>query len=95
MSSAKWSKVVRTESLLDEYNIYFSHVLSPFKKVKKPIAESTSVAKPHHQQNGVRKDNEKEYANVDAEAEKFIKKKHQKFELSALKSTLNEDTYYG
>lgn len=63
MSYTSPSKVVRTVSLLDESNIYFSHVFS----------ETTL-----NQQVGGRK----VYEDIDVEAEKFIKKRHQKFELS-------------
>lgn len=99
MSSAKWSKLVRTESLLDEYNIYFSHVLSPLKKDNRNVGRSKSEAvKPQQrqhqqqqwqqQQNGSRNVSDKgSYADVDAAAEKFIRRKHQNFELSYWKTT--------
>uniref|UniRef100_A0A803L0U4 Uncharacterized protein n=1 Tax=Chenopodium quinoa TaxID=63459 RepID=A0A803L0U4_CHEQI len=88
MSSTKRSKVVRTESILDEYKIYSSHVLSPFKKKKKqPNVERKSAAKvPQLQQHyGGNRVTEYRYENVDDEAEKFIRKKQQKFELSLWK----------
>lgn len=95
MSSSKWStsKVVRTESILDEYKIYFSHVLSPWKKNKKqPIhgERYKNATKQQHQQQqqhhiGYSRVAEKRYESVDDEADKFIRKKHQKFELSLWK----------
>ncbi|KNA25725.1 hypothetical protein SOVF_003440 [Spinacia oleracea] len=91
----KSSKVVRTESMLDEYNIYFSHVLSPLQKKQQRInAERTTAAAKahhhnhhHHHQDGGKRVAEKGCENVDDEAEKFIRKKHQKFELSIWNST--------
>uniref|UniRef100_A0A803L0U0 Uncharacterized protein n=1 Tax=Chenopodium quinoa TaxID=63459 RepID=A0A803L0U0_CHEQI len=90
----KWSKVVRTESILDENKIYFSHVLSPLKKNKHQNAECKNSAMargPHNhynQHNGGKGVAEKGYYEniVDDEAEKFIRKKHQNFELSLWKS---------
>ncbi|KAK9750510.1 hypothetical protein RND81_02G201800 [Saponaria officinalis] len=70
--SYRSNKVVRTESLLDEYDIYFSHLLSPVKKKKtmknvEQKSETKAVDKGY-------------YEDVDAKAEEFIKKKHHKFE---------------
>ncbi|KMT07740.1 hypothetical protein BVRB_6g146620 [Beta vulgaris subsp. vulgaris] len=74
--SAERSKVVRTESLVDEHDIYFSHILSS--------AKPQQQQQQQQQQNGAMKVIDKgHYANIDAEAEEFIKMKHQKFERSA------------
>lgn len=81
MSSTKSSrKVVRTESLLDEYRIYFSHVFSPLNKMKQQKnVERTNAAMLQRHQNYGSKDVEED---VDGDAEDYIKKRHQKFELS-------------
>ena len=91
-SYAKGNKTVRTESILDENKIYFSHVLSPIRKKKmhKSTEHINTKSKQHQQEqydqqqkNGVGNKMEKGYGeNVDKEAENFIRKKHQKFELS-------------
>uniref|UniRef100_A0A803M740 Uncharacterized protein n=1 Tax=Chenopodium quinoa TaxID=63459 RepID=A0A803M740_CHEQI len=101
MSFGKWSKVVRTESMLDENKIYFSHVISPLKKNKQPndVRKNTATtARPHnhyYQHNGCKGVTEKGYyENVDVEAEKFIRKKHQNFELSLWKSNHNNCKSY-
>lgn len=81
MSSTKnSSKVVRTESILDEYSIYFSHVLSPLRKMKKSKKPKMQQQQQQQQQQyyggssrGV------DEGDVDDEAEDFIKKRHQKF----------------
>uniref|UniRef100_A0A803L0T9 Uncharacterized protein n=1 Tax=Chenopodium quinoa TaxID=63459 RepID=A0A803L0T9_CHEQI len=72
MSSTKnSSKVVRTESLLDEYHIYFSHVLSPLKRKPRGDSGCTTKAQPNQQ---YRVDE----GDVNAKAEDYIKKRHQK-----------------
>ncbi|CAO2829332.1 unnamed protein product [Amaranthus hypochondriacus] len=93
MSYARGNKTVRTESILDENKIYFSHVLSPIRKktMHKNTEYINTTSKQHQQEqyeqqqkNGVGYMIEKAgYGeNVDKEAENFIRKKHQKFELS-------------
>lgn len=61
------SKLVRTESMLDEYNTYFSHVFAPLKNInqKKTVCSKNIMQQQHE--------------DVDAEAEEYIKKRHQKF----------------
>ena len=96
-SSKNGKKVVRTESILDEAKIYFSHILSPFKK-KKEHQQQQMQTYNHYDynysvtrnqpadncDNGDYKQEDDEYENedVDERAEGFIKKKHQKFRLS-------------
>ena len=76
MSSKKNSrKIVRTESLINEYSIYFSHLFSPSKKINNP-------ENPPQQQITYGGGQVMEDGDVDAEAEDFIKKKHRKFQLS-------------
>uniref|UniRef100_A0A803L0U1 Uncharacterized protein n=1 Tax=Chenopodium quinoa TaxID=63459 RepID=A0A803L0U1_CHEQI len=81
-SYTKSSKVVRTESMLDEYNIYFSHVLSPLKMKQQRSDSSRSAKTMQPQQYECRKNNV--YEDVDAKAEDFIKRRRQKFEGTSL-----------
>jgi len=98
MSSSKnRKKVVRIESILDETKIYFSHILSPSKKKKQQQQQqmqhynnydysTMKMQQPaDYGNNGEYRQKEDEYEDVDARAEQYIKKKHQKFELSRLK----------
>uniref|UniRef100_A0A803M742 Uncharacterized protein n=1 Tax=Chenopodium quinoa TaxID=63459 RepID=A0A803M742_CHEQI len=70
-SYTKSSKVVHTESMLDEYNIYFSHVLAPLKKInrKAECSKRMEMMQMQHDE------------DVDAKAQEYIKKRHQKFAL--------------
>lgn len=85
-SYTKSSKAVRTESMLDEYNIYFTHVLSPLKKTKQRDDNSRRSVETAQQQyrhgDGGRNGYEED---IDAKAEEFIKRRRQKFELSLWK----------
>uniref|UniRef100_A0A803M745 Uncharacterized protein n=1 Tax=Chenopodium quinoa TaxID=63459 RepID=A0A803M745_CHEQI len=81
MSSTKNSnKVVRTKSLLDEYRIYFSHVLSPLKR--KPRGDSGCTTKAQLNQQYYDGSKGVDEGDVNAKAEDYIKKRHQKFVLS-------------
>ena len=100
-SSKNGKKVVRTESVLDEAKIYFSNILSPFKKKKQQQQQQmqhynnydynhnystmTMQQPADYGNNGEYKQKEDERDDVDARAEQYIKKKHQKFELSRIK----------
>ena len=60
-------KVVRTESLLDEYRIYFSHVFSPLRnRQKQKNAERTSAAQLQRQHDYGSKDVDED---IDAKSE--------------------------
>lgn len=119
MSYSKSSKLVRTESILDERKTYFSYVLSPFRKKKthnnvernsagpnpqqhqhyqqRPYQQHQpyhyyqqhQLHQPHnyqqHRYQPLQQQQQQRNGNIDAEAENFIKKKHQKFESSYLK----------
>jgi len=100
-SSKNRKKVVRIESILDETKICFSYILSPSKKKKQQQQQqmqhynnydynhnysTMKMQQPaDYGNNGEYKQKEDEYEDVDARAEQYIKKKHQKFELSRLK----------
>uniref|UniRef100_A0A803M737 Uncharacterized protein n=1 Tax=Chenopodium quinoa TaxID=63459 RepID=A0A803M737_CHEQI len=85
-SYTKSSKVVRTESMLDEYNIYFSHVLSPMKAKQQrddsSCSRSAKTMQPQQYGHGCRNNNV--YEDVDAKAEDFINRRSQKFEGTSL-----------
>ena len=84
---------MRTESTLDENKIYFSHILSPFKK-KQQLKQNYNYNYYNCNHNYVDDyggkqgtgTNEKEdvYQDIDVKAGDYVKKKHQKFELSKL-----------
>ena len=78
MSYRKSSKVVRTESILDEYDIYFSHVLSPLTKNNRKDEYTNYSAEMMYQQQYY--NDRKDYEDVDAEAENYIQRRLQRFE---------------